>query len=423
MPPEPRGFWKTLEAFAEANPPAAVMASWRHYMGPEFGAGERFLRATARLAQGYPCLSETGCGDGHEVVALDEGRWVARSQEDRRYCRGILLTEADIVVHELAPERLGGELCRVLGFEPAAGSGASEAAPKLWPVGTHPETRSPVYLALCPNQPQMLLNLEGLLTVCGEPFIVLAPTARHRSELAGALLHRERCAFVPLAPCLAVEGAGLRLTNPIRPILDRFAAGLVGRGNLEGRKETVKIEAVGPRYLFRQAGSMWDVAFEGSGVFHLPNTLGAKYVDYLLHHPGEVISAFDLETTITPAKANARSRNTVQRNVDPESIRGYLRELDKLRTQRDRAEAEGEQQEVVLLDEEIATIEAALTKGGIAADTGEQARGNVSKAIVAVLRRLSTGGQDEKAFGAHLKECVSMGYSFRYAHPTGGIWR
>jgi hypothetical protein len=147
---EPRGFWKTLEAFAEANPPAAVMASWRLYMGPEFETGEGFLRATARLAQGYPCLSETGCGDGHEVVALDDGRWVARSQEDRRYCRGILLTDADIVVHELDPERLGGELCRVLGFEPAAGSGAREEAPKLWPVATHPETRSPVYLALCP---------------------------------------------------------------------------------------------------------------------------------------------------------------------------------------------------------------------------------------------------------------------------------
>ena len=203
-----RGLWKTLEAFAESPPPAAVMAAWRHHTGPEFGTMETFLRPTSRLAQLYPCLAEAGCGDAHEVVSIDDDRWVARSQEDMRYCPGIRLTEPDLVVHELDTERLGGELCRVLGFEPAADSSASDAAPKLWPVGTHAETRSPVYLALCPNEGQLLLNLQGLMTVCGEPFILLAPTARSRSEVVAAMLHRARCAFIPLAPSLTAEIIG-----------------------------------------------------------------------------------------------------------------------------------------------------------------------------------------------------------------------
>ena len=221
-----RGLWKTLEAFAESNPPAAVQASWQHHAGPEFGTMETFLRPTSRLAQLYPCLSESGCGDPHEAVPLDDGRWLARSAEDMRYCPAIWLTETELAVHELDTERLGSELCRVLDFEPASASGASEAAPKLWPVGTNPATRSPVYLALCPNEGQLMLNMQGLLAICREPFILLAPTARHRSELIGSMLQRERCAFLPLASCLVPDGAGFRSTNLEHPILERFAAGV-----------------------------------------------------------------------------------------------------------------------------------------------------------------------------------------------------
>lgn len=242
----PRGLWKTLEALAESHPPAAVLASWRHHTGPEFGTMGTFLRASARLAQVYPCLSESGCGDPHEVVSLDDGRWLARSQEELRECPAIWLTEAELAVYELDTDRFGGALCRVLGFEPASAIGASEAAPKLWPVGTHTATRSPVFLALCPNEGQLMLNLQGLLGVCREPFILLAPTARHRSELIGSMLQRERCAFIPLSPCLAPDGDGFRLAAPVAPVLDRFAAGLATGDGLVKTVERIdrNIEAV-----------------------------------------------------------------------------------------------------------------------------------------------------------------------------------
>lgn len=241
MQAHPRGLWKTLEAFAESNAPAAVLAAWRYHTGPEFGTMKTFLRPTSRLAQLYPCLSESGCRDPHEVVPLDDGRWLARSAEDMRYCPAIWLTETELAVHELDTDRFGGELCRALGFEPASASSASEASPKLWPVGTHPATASPVYLALCPNEGQLMLNLQGLLAMCREPFILLAPTARHRSELIGSTLQRERCAFLPLASCLLPDGAGFRSTNLERPILERFAAGVTGRGNSESGKRKVEI--------------------------------------------------------------------------------------------------------------------------------------------------------------------------------------
>lgn len=220
------GLWTTLESFAESNPPAAVLASWQHHTGPEYGTVGTYLRATSRQAQLYPCLAESGCGDPHEVVPLDDGRWLARSQEDMRYCPAIWLTEAELAVYELDTERFGGALCRTLNFEPASAGGASDSAPKVWRVGTHTATMSPVYLALCPNEGQLMLNLQGLLAVCGEPFILLAPTARYRSESIGAMLQRERCAFIPLSPCLAPDGDGFRLAAAVAPVLDRFKEGL-----------------------------------------------------------------------------------------------------------------------------------------------------------------------------------------------------
>ena len=238
-----RGIWNTLETFAESSPPAAVMTAWREYAGAEFETMETFLRATSRLAQMYPCLSAAGCGDAHEVVSLDDGRWVARSQEDLPYCSGIMLTEPDLVAYELDMERVCGALCRVLGFEATPAASQVAAAPKVWPVGIHAETRSPVFLFLCPCQVQMLANLQGLAGNCGEPFIVLAPTADVRSELVGSFLQRERCAFIPLDPCLAPDGAGFRLTSPVQPILDRFAAGLPSRGSLESGKRRAEIES------------------------------------------------------------------------------------------------------------------------------------------------------------------------------------
>jgi hypothetical protein len=295
-----RGLWATLEGFAESHPPAAVMAAWRHHTGAEFGTMQPFLRPTSRLAQLYPCLSEAGCGDAHEVVALDDDRWVARSQEDLRYCPGIRLTEPELVVHELDVEGFDGELCRMLGLEPATDSSASEAAPKLWLVGTHPETRSPVYLALCPNEGQLLRNLQGLMTVCGEPFILLAPTARIRSEVVAGMLHRARCAFIPLAASLTPEGAEFRLTNSIQLILDRFAAGCVprvraGRGKPESRTQSAEIESVGPRYSLRKGLGTWELVFAGRQGF-VEDERGTQIVAYLLRNPPvERIHALKLE--------------------------------------------------------------------------------------------------------------------------------
>jgi hypothetical protein len=40
-------------------------------------------------------------------------------------------------------------------------------------------------------------------------------------------------------------------------------------------------------YVFRRTRRHWEVIFAGGRVFRLRNTLGARYLDYLLHAPNE----------------------------------------------------------------------------------------------------------------------------------------
>ena len=176
------------------------------------------------------------------------------------------------------------------------------------------------------------------------------------------------------------------------------------------------------RFVFRRAGSRWRVIFDGTLEFNLEDTLGARYLDYLLHHPNQVISAFDLEVAVRPEKAGARSRNSIQRGAEAETARAYLRELTRLTAEREEASESGELAEVDRLDREIEAFEEALRSSGLTGDTGERARSNVNKALAVVRRRLARGDRAEKAFGEHVERFVSVGYQCMYAQPGGECW-
>jgi hypothetical protein len=181
-------------------------------------------------------------------------------------------------------------------------------------------------------------------------------------------------------------------------------------------------EVMPPRFLFRKAGSHWRVVFNAGEEFHLEDTLGARYLDYLLHHPNETIAAFDLEVAICPEKAEARSRNSIQENADPEATRGYLRELSRLRDEREEAAECGRLAETDRLDYEIEALESVLGGGNQISDAGERARSNVNKAVAVVRRRLAKGDKAEREFLEHVQRFISVGYQCMYAQQQGECW-
>ena len=177
-----------------------------------------------------------------------------------------------------------------------------------------------------------------------------------------------------------------------------------------------------PAYVFRWTGRDWKVVLVGGEPFYLPDTLGAEYVDYLLHHPNEPISAFDLEVEITPEKGEARSGNSIQPESDAQALSEYRRELPRLQAEKEHAQAARQQAEVRRLEGEIEALEAPLKAGRTGADAGERARVNVRKAVAVVLAQLRKGGPVQEAFAEHLEHQLSTGYECLYSQAEGNIW-
>ena len=174
-------------------------------------------------------------------------------------------------------------------------------------------------------------------------------------------------------------------------------------------------------YVFRRTHRVWEVIFGGGRPFHLADTLGAKYLDYLLHHPNEPIAAFDLEVAVQPEKGEARFRNSVQPESDARAQREYQQALRRLEAERQAAQAAGNREELERLEVEIAALAAAL-QGGCAPDTGQRAYDNVRKALRSVMRQLGKGGQAERAFAEYLQTHLRIGLECLHSEPEGRIW-
>jgi len=122
--------------------------------------------------------------------------------------------------------------------------------------------------------------------------------------------------------------------------------------------------------VFRKKGKCWEVVSCGRSAFRLRNTLGARYLDYLLHEPNEPICAFDLEVEVQPEKGKARVRDSFPPESDAQALREYRKELRQL--QMETAQAAWKQERVALLEGEMEALKSSL-KGVGAADTGERA--------------------------------------------------
>jgi hypothetical protein len=172
---------------------------------------------------------------------------------------------------------------------------------------------------------------------------------------------------------------------------------------------------------FARHGAFWKVMFDGNEL-HVAHSLGARYLDFLLHHPNQPISAFELELAIAPEKAAARAVNSYGQGNENDALRRSLRELNRLRVERDEAEQDGHYGKLAQLDADIEALEAQLKQGRTSHDTGERARNNVRKAIGAVLRALRSGDAGQKAFAMHLSQFLSTGYTCIYRQSPGCEW-
>jgi hypothetical protein len=305
----------------------------------------------------------------------------------------------------------------------------------VWQVGSIGDERTAVFWWMGNREEHLRRALDELVNAGAAPFALLTPTRAHLSLRIEAVLKREGCVAVALADLVALGNGGVltlagspdavRRELEVRAMARRDAGEMLR--TLHAKIDAAKVVSAADgkparRFVFEKAGRSWKVIFEGRREFHVGDTLGARYLDYLLHRPNQLFSAYDVEVAIRPEKASARAKTSIQTDLDADAVKDYLRELNKLRAKREKATDDGDQAAVDRFDGEIEAIESELKRNGQATDAGERARGNVSKAIAAVRRSLLKGDSDEKAFGEHVERFVDTGYECIYNQSEGRIW-
>jgi hypothetical protein len=390
---------------------AAVTLDWQMLAGTQFPVMKGFLRQTSEQVASYPCPRECGCG--HRVVRHGDGRIVAVCECDDCSCDTLKVSEDDLRVMEFNSAKFARALANALGCEVREAKVEIEGVRQ---IGVFEEM--PIVLGLPEGQRDCARMARELIGYFGSNFLVLTPTGRSIDGNAQSALRKVNAAIVGLDSLVTVAADGTMTSKrSAAELFESVGCGSRGRSPHQGESAPV------PRFVFQKAGSTWRVVFDGAPEFHIEDTLGARYLDYLFRHPNEPISAFDLEVAIAPEKGKAREKNSIQSKLDPEAMRQYLRELRRLREERDEAMQASNYAEAEQLEDEIEVIESAIKKTGDVSDFGERSRGNVSKAVAAVRKKLLSGDPVQRAFGEHVQQFVSMGYECVYNQPEGRVWR
>ena len=405
-----KGFWEWMDG----APVSEARCEWNRRLGTNFDrVATVVLRRTEGDATWTPCPKQ--CCGGHRLVPVRYGGsgFIGICDDDEPSCMDLTLTAEEVVRWEMDYRRLRRAVARALHCE---GREEEMGLPRTWMIGTFGGTNLPVVLTLPEGTAAFQRVVMELTMRLREQFILLAPTSRCMDTTCHAMLKMAKAGFFDLGSLLTLEADGsLRALGTAGELFTPYLPGDVRQRNED--------EPPAARNLFRKAGSVWRVVFDGCPEFHIEDTLGAKYLDYLLHQPNQPILPFDLEVAATPEKGKARDKDSIQKGIDGDAVREYLRELEGLRAERDEAAEDGNQVETERLDHDIEAIGKELKRRGQSVDTGERARGNVSKAIIAVRNKLMKRSRHEKEFAEHIAERVSLGYKCNYNSPEGAIWK
>jgi hypothetical protein len=401
--------WHILE---DVPAHSAAAADWKLHLGGAYAAAkEAFLQKAKRKASSVQCPHIGGCT--HELKPRGDEYVAKCKDDDGAGCDDFVLSADAAEVWEVNLKRLGAGIAGALKCLAKDQKLELDRTRQIASLGNAP---LPILLTVQDDEDGFGNVVARLVARWPKGFILLAPTSRFCTATATDMLGRVNAGFFDLATHVELLDSG-KLHAP-KSGEELFAELLADRAS--HRKE---IERPTARYVFRQAGSWCDIAFDGCEVFHLNNTDGAKYLDHLLHHPNKPIRAFDLEAAIKSEKAKVRDENSIQTAVDGQAKREARQELVTLKAELEEAQAERQTAKVKRLKDEITKVQAVVgNESLLGGDTGERGRDNVRKAIEKIKTNLRKGNKDAKAFGVHVGRFVSLGYNVEYNQPESVSW-
>lgn len=416
-------FWQALEAVAGLSLP---LGEWTHRLASEMDIVRRYLRATGRLAQSYPCTlpGERGCR--RRVVVHGPSDIVAICGVDPRECDSESLSRSEIAIHAVDLPALLRDVSKALGIQYRLDK--VPVIESVWRVGLldlGSQSPLPVYLLLRDSAEAVHHAVAELLGANSDRFALLTPTTKLPDVRTVELLRRRRCFAAALEDLVSAGDAG-GLTSSMT----------LAEWSL--RAESPQAATRGPTNCFRRSGNVWTIRF-GDVEVQLKDRKGLRYLAILLKNPGrefkpwELLNeAGDLDVSSHPVFASGRSERSFESEglgvgvpmeggelPDPMARASCETRLRDLAVELGAAEAINDRGKVEALKEEQEQILQYLLGERGPRSQRYQQTDRAAQALRYSLRKLT---RELPVFASHLEIALDQGPRWRYRKELAVSW-
>ena len=198
--------WRSLETIPGL---LAIPAFWEAYCGPDIDLVRPHLRVTDTEGALYPCPKPHVGYCPRKIVDYGNGDFAAICRDPYEICERVPLTGRDVLLQQLDVAGFTRMLAGPLGIrwqQPV------DRGDFTWAIGlsTNREwPNRPAFLFLLPETERFVASIKNLLLRVPGPFVVIAPTCRHRTVEVQELLQDRGIPFISLEEHLQVDDAGV----------------------------------------------------------------------------------------------------------------------------------------------------------------------------------------------------------------------
>jgi hypothetical protein len=167
-----------------------------------------YLRVTDFEGTLYPCPRIRSGYCPRRIVDYGDGEYAALCRDPHEICERVVLTRRDVLMHALDVASFSQMLAEPLGI---SWQRPVERDDGTWAIGLSARRDSksePAFLIILPEAERFTSVLQRLLLNIAGPFVVVAPTARHRSTEVQEMLQRRGVLFLALEECLEIGDDG-----------------------------------------------------------------------------------------------------------------------------------------------------------------------------------------------------------------------
>lgn len=197
--------WRSLETIPGL---LAIPAFWEKYCGPDIDLVRPHLRVTDTEGALYPCPEQRMGYCPRRIVDYGDGEFAAICRDPYEICARVPLTQRDVLLQELEIASFSRMLAGPLGIRWECPVSRGDGT---WGIGLSDrrDTRSrPAFLMILPETARFVAALQRLLLSVSGPFVLIAPTGRHRTMEMQEMLHARGVSFLSLEDHILLDDAG-----------------------------------------------------------------------------------------------------------------------------------------------------------------------------------------------------------------------